>query len=104
MLVVTTTRGLAGRIPFIAFGYNLNPEVAAALESGALQGWIARQPKEVGYQAVATALALIRGETRAPILPIDFVVITPDNLKEPTIQALLNLHADSFTPGPSKRV
>jgi len=91
MLKVLATRGLAGKIPFIGFGYNLDPEVAAALESGALQAWIAQQPKDVGYQGVETAVALARGETRPPAIYVDFIVITKDNLKEPRVQALLHL-------------
>ncbi len=91
MLKVLAARGLAGKIPFIGFGYNLNPEVAAALDSGALQGWIAQLPKDVGYKGVEAALALAKGGTCPPTITIDFIVITRDNLQEPKVQALLKL-------------
>ena len=91
MLKVLTARGLAGRIPFIGFGFNLNPEVAAALDSGALQAWIAQLPEDVGYRGVETAVALAKGESRPPVITIDFIVITKDNLKTPEVQALLKL-------------
>jgi ribose transport system substrate-binding protein len=91
MLKVLKARGLAGKIPFIGFGFNLNPEVAAALESGALKAWIAQLPKDLGTQGVETAVALAKGETRPATVTIDFVVITKDNLQDPKVQALLNL-------------
>ena len=89
MLKVLKAKGLAGKIQFVGFGYNLNPEVAAAIESGAMQGWIAQLPRNVGYKGVETALALLKGEKPAAVIHIDFVVITKDNLKTPAVQALL---------------
>jgi ribose transport system substrate-binding protein len=75
----------------VGFGFNLNPDVAAALESGAMSGWIAQLPKEIGAKGVTAALGLLKGETVPPIVNTDFVVITKENLKDPRVQALLAL-------------
>ena len=91
MLKLLQDQKLAGTIKLVGFGYNLNPEVAAALESGAMAGWIAQLPGEVGAKGVAAALSLLKGEKVPAVIYTDFVVITKDNLKEPKIQALLTL-------------
>ena len=91
MLKVLQQKGLAGKIKLVGFGFNLNPEVAAAIESGAMSGWIAQLPKEVGRKGVEAAVALLKGQTVPAIVNTDFLVVTKDNLKDPKVQALLNL-------------
>lgn len=91
MLHVLQEKKLAGAVKLVGFGFNLNPEVATAIEGGALQGWIAQLPAEVGAKGVASALALLKGETVAPVVHTDFVVITKANLKDAKVQALLAL-------------
>ena len=89
MLKVLQDTKRAGSIKFVGFGFNLNPPVAAALESGAMHGWIAQLPTEIGNRGVNTALALLKGEPVAEVSFCDFLVITKDNLKDPKVQALL---------------
>jgi ribose transport system substrate-binding protein len=91
MLKVIQQKGLAGKIKFVGFGFNLNPEVAAAIESGAMHGWIAQLPQEVGRKGVETAVALLKGQKMPAVVNTDCLVITKDNLKDPKVQALLNL-------------
>lgn len=91
MLHVLQAKKLTGSVKLVGFGFNLNPEIASAIEGGALQGWIAQLPKEVGAQGVAAAVALLKGETVAPVVHTDFVAVTKNNLKDPKVQALLAL-------------
>jgi ribose transport system substrate-binding protein len=91
MLKVLQEKKLAGSIKLVGFGFNLNPDVAAALESGAMSGWIAQLPKEIGAKGISSALSLLKGEEVPAIVHTDFVVITKDNLKDPKVQALLAL-------------
>ena len=91
MLKVLQDKKLAGAVKLVGFGFNLNPEVAAALESGAMSGWIAQLPKEIGTRAVVAAVSLLKGEAVPAVVYTDFVVITKDNLKDPKVQALLAL-------------
>lgn len=89
MLHVLTERGLAGKIHLVGFGYNLNRTVAAAIEKGAMDAWIAQLPEELGRVGVQTAAALLRGETVPSTVATRFEVVTKDNQRDPAITALL---------------
>jgi ABC-type sugar transport system substrate-binding protein len=89
MLRLLEARKAGGPIPFVGFGFDLNPAVAAALADGTMQGWVAQLPADVGYQGVAAALALTRGEAVAPNVATAFIAVTRANLHEPRIEALL---------------
>jgi ribose transport system substrate-binding protein len=91
MLKVLQEKKLAGAVKLVGFGFNLTPDVASALESGAMTGWIAQLPKEIGAKGITSALSLIKGTEVPPVVHTDFVVITKDNLKDPKVQALLAL-------------
>ena len=91
MIQALQEKNLAGSIRLVGFGFNLNPEVAAALETGALSGWIAQQPKEMAFRGVTAALSLLKGETVPAVVHTDFVVITKESLTEADVQALLAL-------------
>ncbi len=80
-----------GEIKLVGFGFNLNPTVAAALDSGTLHGWIAQLPKEIGAKGVEAALDLITGKPLPPVIHTDFIVITKDNLHTDKVQDLLKL-------------
>ncbi|HVU24671.1 MAG TPA: substrate-binding domain-containing protein [Opitutus sp.] len=89
MLQALQETGRAGSIRFVGFGFNLNRKVAAALESGAMSGWIAQLPGDVGGRGVKAALALLHGDHVPEVTFCDFLVITKDNLHDPSVQALL---------------
>ena len=91
MLKEIEAEHLVGKVRLVGFGFNLNAGVAAAIEAGAVQAWVAQLPKEIGYKSVETALALVNGQTVPPVIHTDFLVITKDNLKDAKVQALLNL-------------
>jgi ribose transport system substrate-binding protein len=89
MLRLLEERRSAGAIKFVGCGFNCNPEVAAALNDGTMQGWVAQLPEDVGFKGVQAALALINGRPVEPVISTDFIVITKDNLQDPKVQALL---------------
>jgi ribose transport system substrate-binding protein len=91
MLKALQEKKLAGTIKLVGFGFNLNPEIAAALAEGKMHGWIAWQPRELGAKGVETALAVVKGEKVPAFVNTDFVVVTPQNLKDEKVQALLAL-------------
>lgn len=91
MLKALQERKLAGTIKFVGFGFNLNAEVAAAIESGTMEAWVAQQPAEVAIQGVKAALALINGEQVPAVVHTEFLVITKANLADAKVQALLAL-------------
>ncbi len=89
MLKVLQEKKLAGSIKLVGFGFNLRPDVAAAIDKGEMSGWIAQLPKEIGAKGVSAAVSLLKGETVAPVIYTDFVVVTKENLHDPKVQALL---------------
>lgn len=89
MLNVLREKKLAGAVKLVGFGFNLNPEVAAALTQGEMHGWIAWQPRDLGSRAVDVALSILKGESVPTVVNTDFVVVTAQNLHEPAVQALL---------------
>lgn len=89
MLKVLQEKKLAGAIKLVGFGFNLNPEVAAALAEGQMHGWLAWQPRELGRRGVEAALSLVKGEALPAVIETDFLLVTPANVKEEKAQALL---------------
>lgn len=89
MLSVLREKNLAGSIKLVGFGFNLSPEVADALASGKMHGWIAWQPRELGRRGVEAAVRLVKGEPVPAIVDTDFVVVTAANVKDAAVQALL---------------
>ena len=89
MLKVLQEQNSARAIKLVGFGFNLSPEVAAAIGDGKLHGWIAWQPRELGRQGVDTALALLKGDSVPAVVNTDFVVVTAQNLKQASVQALM---------------
>lgn len=78
-------------IKFVGFGFNLNPDVVAALGQGVMHGWVAQLPYKVGYQSIETAVALLKGDMVPSTVYTPVVVVTKANLKDPDVQALLSL-------------
>jgi ribose transport system substrate-binding protein len=89
MLHVLGDRGLAGKVRFVGFGYNLNTVVAEAISQGTMDGWVAQLPGKMGDAAVRAAVALVRGEAVESVITIPFTIVTKDNLQEPAVQELL---------------
>jgi len=89
MLKLLEQRKPGGSIKFLGFGFNLNPDVAAAIADGTMQGWIAQLPRDVGYKGVEAAAALLAGQKVAPVISTDFIVVTKADLQDPKVQALL---------------
>jgi ribose transport system substrate-binding protein len=77
-------------IRFVGFGFNLNPEVAAAIAGGTMDGWVAQLPQDVGYKGVQAAVDLLAGRAVPPVVSTDFIVVTKANLQDPKVQALLH--------------
>src|SRR6185436_11065648 len=92
MLKVLQEKKLAGQVKLVGFGFNLSPDVASAIETGAMSGWIAQLPHEVGVKGVTAALDLIKG-TAVPAVVVDddmdLLFITNNNLKEQKVHELI---------------
>jgi ribose transport system substrate-binding protein len=89
MLKVLQEKKIAGKIKLVGFGFNLSSDIAAAIQDGHMHGWIAWQPRELGARGVEAAVALLKGDSVPAVVNTDFVVVTPANLGEAKVQALL---------------
>jgi ribose transport system substrate-binding protein len=89
MLLALRDAGLAGgRVKFVAFdsGDVLN----AGLRAGDIQGIVVQDPVKMGYLGVKTIVAVLRGETVPPAIDTGVGLVTPENMREPAMAALLN--------------
>jgi ABC-type sugar transport system substrate-binding protein len=84
-------KGLAGTVVHVGFGTGLSPEAVEALESGAMQVWIAQQPKLFGVKGVEAAVDLISGKPVPAVVDVPYYIVTKANLHEPEIEGLRNL-------------
>ena len=89
MLQVLRARGPSNRIKFVGFGFDLNSAVAAAIDQGVMDGWIAQLPHDIGARGVNAMLALLEHQPVSEVIYCDFLVITKANLHEPRVRALL---------------
>ncbi len=83
-------KNLVGKVQHVAFGTSLPDEVVAAIDSGAMQAWIAQQPKMIGAKGVEAAVALVQGKSVPAQVDVPYAIVTKDNLKNPEIQAIRN--------------
>ena len=90
MMKAIKEKNLAGKIQHVGFGVGLPDEVVAAIESGAMQGWIAQEPRMFGVKGIDAAVDLINGKKVPPVIDIEYQIVTKANLNDPKIQALKN--------------
>ncbi|HEY3756661.1 MAG TPA: substrate-binding domain-containing protein [Opitutaceae bacterium] len=89
MLQVLKDTGRAGKVAFVGFGFDLNRKVAKALADGTMTGWIAQLPHEIGSRGIDAMLALLNHQTVPEVTYCNFLVITKQNLNDPSVQALM---------------
>jgi ribose transport system substrate-binding protein len=90
MMKAIKEKNLAGKIQHVGFGVGLPDEVVAAIQSGALQGWIAQEPKMFGIKGIDAAVDLVNGKKVPPVIDIEYQIVTKANLNDPKVQALKN--------------
>ncbi|HTZ19879.1 MAG TPA: substrate-binding domain-containing protein [Opitutaceae bacterium] len=90
MIKAIREKGLVGKVQVVGFGLYLPAEASAAITDGILAGWVAQQPKDLGYKGVETAVALLQGKSVPAVVHPSFLVLTKENYRDPKIQAVLN--------------
>lgn len=81
-------RGLAGRVKVVGFDSSAN--ILRALEAKVLHATVLQDPVAMGYLAVKTLRAHLRGESVAKRIPTGETLATQDNWREPAVAALLD--------------
>lgn len=79
---------LAGKVKFIAF--DPNEDLIRALQDKTCDGIILQDPVKMGYEGVMTLVKSIRGEKVEKRVSTGEYVATPENMKTPEIDRLLN--------------
>jgi ribose transport system substrate-binding protein len=81
-------KGVDKTVKIITF--DPSPEILPLFDDGTIQAIIAQDPYQMGYQGVAAIDAFINGETiENPQIELAPVLITPENVDSPEVQALL---------------
>lgn len=88
MLRALKTGGKAGTVQFV--GFDSTDALLQALRAGEIQGLSVQNPFRMGYLGVKTAVAVLDGKAVAPRIDTGVVMVTPENVDQADIQAVLN--------------
>ena len=90
----------AGRTDEIRFvGFDTSPELIAALRERKIQGLVAQDPFDMGYNGVKAAVDAIEGREVPRRIATRLEMITPDNVDSPDIQELIQPELDRWLSG-----
>ena len=79
--------GVNGKVKLIAF--DPSDALIEALEDGSCSGIVLQDPVQMGYQAVTTLVAAIKGEKAPEFISTGEYVATPENMNDEQFQKLL---------------
>ena len=80
-------KDFAGKVKFV--GFDCDATFIDALMKGELQGSVLQDPVNMGYVGVKTAVAKLKGEKFEAVVDTGATLITPANLEDPKISALI---------------
>ena len=86
MLRVLQDNGWAGKVKFV--GFDASPNLVKGLRDGALDGLVVQDPVKMGYLAVKTMVAHLKGQ-RSRRIDTGVHVATQENMEQPEMKALL---------------
>ena len=89
MLGALRDMDLTGKIKFV--GFDATPALVDALCKGECQALISQDPTRMGYLAVKTCVAAIKGEKVDPVVDTGVRLITPDGLNDPDTKKFLGI-------------
>jgi ribose transport system substrate-binding protein len=87
MLLALRQNNLIGKAKFV--GFDTSAPLVEALQKGELQALVAQNPRKMGYEAVKTLVAHLKGETVPAVVDSGVGLITPENLASKEVQELL---------------
>ena len=97
-LRVLQDNGWAGKVRFV--GFDSSENMVKGLHDRALDGLVVQDPVKMGYLAVKTMVAHIKGQPVEKRIDTGVHVATPDNMEQPEMQGLLHpdLRPNERTP------
>lgn len=87
MLRALENTQLAGKVKFV--GFDSAPRFVEALKQGSMHGIVLQDPVKMGYLAVKTMVAHLKGETVEKRIATGEYLATPENIDDPEIHKLL---------------
>jgi ribose transport system substrate-binding protein len=89
MLLALRDAGLAGgKVKFV--GFDAGETLNAGLKAGDMAGFVVQNPLAMGYLAVKTLVAVLRGEKVEARIDTGVGFVTKENMNEPAMVELLN--------------
>ena len=85
---VLKDNGWAGKVHFV--GFDVSDNLIKGLEDGTIDGLVLQDPVKMGYLAIKTLVAHVKGEKVDQRIDTGVHVATPQNMKQPDIDALLH--------------
>jgi ribose transport system substrate-binding protein len=89
MLLALRQNNLVGKAKFV--GFDASAPLLDALKKGEIQALVAQNPTKMGYEAVKTIVAQLRGEKVPVSVDSGAALITSENLNSPEVKELLHL-------------
>ena len=87
MLQALQSKALAGKVKFV--GFDCDATFLDALKTGQMHGTVLQDPVNMGYLGVKTAYAKIKGEPVTALIDTGATLVTPENIADPKIDALI---------------
>jgi ribose transport system substrate-binding protein len=87
MLRVLQDNGWAGKVALV--GFDASPGLVKALRDGDMNALVVQDPVQMGYLAVKTLNAHIKGEKVEPSIDTAVFTVTRENMETPEMQALI---------------
>src|SRR3954469_14734287 len=87
-LRVLQDNGWAGKVKFV--GFDSSENMVKGLRDGVLDGLVVQDPVKMGYLAVKTIVAHIKGQAIEKRIDTGVHVVTPANMNEPEMNQLLH--------------
>ncbi len=71
-------------------GFDAGSQSIKDMENGDVQGLVVQDPLRMGYEGVLTIMSQLAGEEVPRRIDTGVVMVTPENMKEPAVHALLH--------------
>jgi ribose transport system substrate-binding protein len=87
MLLALQDLGRAGKVKFV--GFDSSQVFLDAMKRKEMDGFVLQNPFEMGYRAVKTIVAHLRGEQVPAVIDTGVTIVTPENMDTDAMKALI---------------
>jgi ribose transport system substrate-binding protein len=88
MLLALQDLGRAGKVKFV--GFDSSQVFLDAMKRKEMDGFVLQNPFEMGYRAVKTIVAHLRGEQVPAVIDTGVTIVTPENMDTDAMKTLLS--------------